>query len=227
MRKPLVIFGTGKIAEVVSYFAEQECGYSIAAYAVDAMYITAETFLSKPVVPFEKAHEVYPPQKFDMFVAVGYHDLNGLREIKCADARKVGYQLVSVVSPNAHVPTNVVHGHNCFIMPPSIIHPCVKLGNNVFVWSGALIGHHSIIDDNCWFTSNCNIGGNVTIGKNCFIALNATVSHSINISRHCFLGANTLITKSLDAEKVVIADSSKPYRLDSKQFLKISSFTSL
>jgi sugar O-acyltransferase (sialic acid O-acetyltransferase NeuD family) len=227
MSKPLVIFGTGKMAEVISYYAMHECGYAVAAFAVDIEHKQTETFLGKPVIAFEGIKEHYPPAQYDLFVAVGYQDLNQLRETKCAAAKGLGYKLASVISPNANLPTNVVHGDNCFIMPPAIIHPCVKLGNNVFVWSGALIGHHSVIEDNCWFTSNCNIGGNVTMGRNCFVAMNATVSHSVNIGSQCFLGANTLMTKNLENNSMMIEESTKKFRLSSQQFLKFSNFSSL
>jgi sugar O-acyltransferase (sialic acid O-acetyltransferase NeuD family) len=227
MNKPLIIFGTGKIAEVVTYYAMNECGFTVAAYTVDGAHQQSDTFLGKPVVVFERLSSLYPPEQYDMFVAVGYHDLNRLRSKKCEEARKVGYKLVSVVSPKTNLPLNVVHGDNCFIMPPCIVHPCVRLGSNVFVWSGAMIGHHSDVGDHCWFTSNCNIGGNVVMGQNCFVALNATVGHSVHIGSQCFLGANTLVTKGLADEGVVIAESSKPIKLNSSQFLKFSSFSSL
>jgi len=227
MKKGLVIFGIGKIAEVVYYYASKECGFNVVAFCVDDQYKNADEFQGLPVISFEKIEEKYPAADYDMFVGIGYQDLNRLRETKCNQAIGKGYTLVSIVSPLANLPTNVTHGWNCFIMPPSIIHPCVSLGNNVFVWSGAMVGHHTVVHDHCWLTSACNISGNVQIGTNTFIAVNATVGHSVNIGNNCFIGANTLTTKNLDDEKVVIAESTKPFRLNSSQFLRISNFSSL
>lgn len=227
MKKDLIIFGVGKMAEVISYYAKQECGYNVVAFTVDEQYRNADNFNQIPVIGFEGIEVKYPPSKFDMFVAVGYQDLNRLREAKCNEAIKKGYTLVSIISPLAHVPANVTYGWNCFIMPPAIVHPCVRLGNNVFVWSGAMVAHHSVIEDNCWLTSCCNISGNVTLGANTFMAVNATVGHSVVIGKNCFLGANTLVTKNLEDDKVVIAESQKPLRLTSSQFLRMSAFSSL
>jgi len=183
--------------------------------------------LDKPVVAFSLVEQTYPHSEYDMFVAVGYHDLNALRKQKCSEAKEKGYTLVSIISPKSNLPKNVTFGYNCFIMPPAIIHPCVKIGNNVFVWSGALVGHHSTIGDHCWLTSNCNLGGDVKIGKQVFIALNATISNSVNIGNECFIGANTLVIKGMDNEQVMIAEPSKPIKLTSKQFFRISSFNAL
>lgn len=227
MSKELIIFGNGKIAEVIAYYAEQECGFKIAAFVCDKEYIKANAFLGKPLLAFEDIEKHFSPTKYDMFIAVGYHDLNRLREKKCKEALAKGYTLTSVISPLANVPKNVKTGYNSFIMPPAIIHPCVELGNNVFVWAGAMIGHHSKIADHNWFTSCANIGGGVKVGNNCFFAMNATVSHSVSIGSNCFLGANVLVTKELLDGQVVIAESSKPIKLNSQQFLRMSNFSTL
>ncbi len=227
MKKDLVIFGIGKISEVISYYAKEECGFNIVAFCVDEPFKNSEHFQDLPVISFNNVEEKFPPATHDMFIAVGHHDLNRLRETRCNEAIAKGYKLVSVISPLANMPANVIIGWNCFIMPPAIIHPRVTIHNNVFVWSGAMVGHHSIIEDNCWLTSSCNISGNVHLGSNTFIAVNATLGHSITIGKNCFIGANALVTKNLESEKVVIAESTKPIRLNTRQFLKISNFSSL
>ena len=112
MSKPLIIFGTGKIAEVVSYYALQECGFTIAAYTVDSVHKRGDTFLNKPVVDFEQVSVLYPPRQYDMFVAVGYHDINQLRADKYAAALALGYQLVSIVSPKTALPENIEYGRS-------------------------------------------------------------------------------------------------------------------
>jgi sugar O-acyltransferase (sialic acid O-acetyltransferase NeuD family) len=227
MKRKLIIFGIGKIADVVFYYATEECGFDVVAFTVDKQYADRNSNHDIPVVPFEEVERHYPPAGFDMFVAVGYHDLNRLRETKCQEAKDKGYNLVSIISPNANLPKNISIGYNCFIMPPSLVHPCVTIKNNAFVWSGAIVGHHSVIEDNCWITSGTNISGNVVIGANTFLAINATIGHSVKVGANCFLGANVLITKDLAAESVVIVESTKPLRLNSRQFLKVSNFSNL
>lgn len=227
MKKGLLIFGTGKIAEVVAYYAVHECGLSVVAFIVDDAFKTSDQFLGRPVVASSRAIAQFPADQYDMFVAVGYHNLNKLREMKLNEMMALGYNIISIVPPHANVPTNVTYGKNCFIMPPAVIHPCVTLGDNVFVWSGAMIGHHTKVGANVWLTSSCNIGGNVTIGKNTFLAVNATIGHSVEVGAECFLGANVLVTKKLDDQSVVIEESTKPFRLNSAQFLRMSSFSNL
>ena len=226
-KKPLLLFGAGKIAEVIAYYAENECGFRIEAFVCDAAHISSPVFLNRPVVAFEDLDRLYPASQFDVFVALGYHEMNRLREHKLNAFLSKGYNLVSIVSPSCNLAKNITYGYNCFIMPPAIIHPCVSIGNNVFVWSGAMIGHHSKIGNHNWFTSCSALGGNVLMGNNCFLAMQATVSNQVTIGNECFLGANTLVTKNMQDGQVVISESSKPIKLTSKQFLRLSTFSSI
>jgi sugar O-acyltransferase (sialic acid O-acetyltransferase NeuD family) len=227
MSKEIIIFGTGKIADVIQFYMREESGMKVAAFTVDGQYITETEFNGLPVVPFEGIEQVYPPDKYSFFVAIGYHDLNAVRAEKIKIVEEKGYEVISYIHPDSSAPKDLVHGKNCFIMNNVCIHPRVILGDNVFIWSGTLIGHHSVIGNDCWLTSCCNISGNVTVGNNAFIAVNATVAHSVTIGNNCFLGANTLVTKNLEDDKVVICESSKPIKLSSRQFLRMSNFSNL
>lgn len=227
MDKKLIIFGTGKISEVISYYANELCDLNIEAYTVDASHNNKKLFLGKPVISFEDIENNYSPKKYKLFVAIGYHDLNKLREKKIIEAEKKGYEIISIIAELNNLPKNVTYGKNCFIMPLSLIQPYVKLEDNVFVFSGALVGHHSHIKSNCWVTSNASIGGNVIIGKNTFLAMNSIITHSVTIGDNCFIGSNTQVIKNLDNNKVVISQGSKPIKLSSDQFLKFSNFSNI
>lgn len=225
--KPVVLFGTGKIAEVLLYFFRNHSDRTVVACTADRQYLPGEEWCGLPCVAFEDIEQRYPPNEYDMFVALGYQDLNQLRASKVAEARAKGYALISYIHPESGIPLDCVYGENCFVMNNVMIHPCVTLGDNVFVWSGSMIGHHSKIGSNCWLTSSTNISGVVTVGENCFFAVNSTVGHGVRIGKDCFIGANALITKCTEDSQVFMAESSKPFRLNSHQFLRMSNFSNL
>jgi sugar O-acyltransferase (sialic acid O-acetyltransferase NeuD family) len=227
MNKEIIIFGTGKIADVIQFYMREESNLPVRAFTVDRQYISAPEFNGLPVVAFEDVAALYPPDKYSVFVAVGYHDLNTLRAEKIKAVEAKGYEVISYIHPDSSVPRDLVHGKNCFIMNNVCIHPRVTLGDNVFVWSGAMIGHHSNVGNDCWFTSSCNISGNVTIGNNCFFAVNSTVGHSVQMGNGIFVGANVLIIKNVEDDKAIIKESDKPLKLTAKQFLKFSNFSNL
>ncbi|MFN7221853.1 MAG: acetyltransferase [Burkholderiales bacterium] len=225
--KPIVIFGSGKIAEVLLYFFRHHSDFEVAALTVDRDYLPSERLHDLPVVAFDELPSRYPPSQFDMFVALGYQDMNSLREEKFNAAREAGYRLVSYVHPDAGLPTDCSFGENCFFMNQVQVHPCVRFGDNVFVWSGAIVGHHSVVGDNCWLTSGANVAGVVSMGKNCFLAINATIAHGVTLGAECFVGANALVVKSAEAGKAFLVEDTKPFRLTSRQFLRMSRFADL
>jgi sugar O-acyltransferase (sialic acid O-acetyltransferase NeuD family) len=225
--KPIVLFGTGKIAEVLLYCLRAQSEYEVVACTVNRSFLNGDTWQGLPAIPFEEIEQLYPPDRHSMFVALGYQELNALRARTCDEAKAKGYTLISYVHPQSGLPEDCEYGENCFIMNNVLIHPCVRLGNDVFVWSGAMIGHHSTIGDHCWLTSCANISGVVTVGKSCFFAVNATVAHNVIIGDECFIGANALVTKCTGDRQVFLAESTKPFRLDSHQFLRMSKFADL
>jgi len=225
--KPIVIFGVGKISDVIQYFMREDSNLKVSAFTVHSKYILESTFNGLPVVAYEDLLAKFPPQEYDMFVAVGYQEMNHLREQIMNELKTKGYQLISYVHPNSGAPKDLSFGENCFVMNNVNIHPRVKLGDGVFVWSGAMIGHHSDIGDYSWITSSANIGGNVTIGSSCFLAMNSNISHGITIGNEVFLGSNVLVTQNLNNQATVIAENHKPIKFTSKQFLKFSKFKSL
>ncbi|MBC7511986.1 MAG: transferase, partial [Ferruginibacter sp.] len=110
MKKDLIIFGNGKIADIVYYYAKNECHYNVVAFTTDKEYIKEGLFNGLPVTPFEEIESLYKPEDHDMFVAIGYQDLNRLRERKYNEAKAMGYELVNVISPNVYLPGNVKIG---------------------------------------------------------------------------------------------------------------------
>lgn len=225
--KPVVLFGIGKIAEVVLQYLRHESKVDVAACTVDGQYLPGEHWNGLDCVAFEDIEQAYPAADYDMFVAMGYHDLNGLRASRVRQAQAKGYRLISYVHPNSGLPSDCELGPNCFVMHNVNVHPCVTMGENVFVWSGSMIGHHSHIGDHCWLSSSSNISGGVTVGANCFFAVNATVGHSVRIGDRCFLGANSLVTRNTENDQVFVVESTKASRLNSQQFLRLSDFASL
>lgn len=221
MKKNLIIFGAGKIAEAVSYYFNRDSEYSIYAYVVDDVFVTKDSFLDKPLIKMSEVQEKYPPNKYTVFIATGYQGINKLRTTKYEYFKQLGYSFASYVSP--YVKGNFTIGENTIIMDNAIVQPCVKFGDNVFVWGGAMVGHHVIIENNCWLTGGCLIGGISKLGNSTFVGLGAAIGNEVQIGEECMIGANTLSTKSLKEKTVLLIEPTKAHRLNSAQFTRMSS----
>lgn len=207
MKKSLVIFGLGDIAQLAHYYFSTDSDYEVVAFTVDAAYMTATEFCGLPVVPFDGLEKQYAPDSYDMFVALSYSKLNQVRKEKYLSAKKLGYRLASYVSSKATVLNEYKIGDNCFILEDNTIQPFVTIGNNVTLWSGNHIGHHSTIHDHCFIASHIVVSGGVEIGEACFVGVNATLRDHIKIGEKCVIGAGSLIMVNTEPEGLYIGQT--------------------
>jgi sugar O-acyltransferase (sialic acid O-acetyltransferase NeuD family) len=206
MKKPLVVFGAGQIAQLACFYFTHDSDRKVVAFTVDEAYREADEFDGLPLVPFEDVEKQFPPDQFDMFVALSYSKRNSVRTEKCASAKAKGYELASYISSRATFFPGTSFGENCFILEDNTIQPFVQIGRNVTLWSGNHIGHHSVIDDNTFISSHVVISGGVHVGKNCFIGVNTTVRDHVTLADRCLIGAGSLILSSTEPSAVYVAN---------------------
>ncbi|MBS0308970.1 MAG: acetyltransferase [Proteobacteria bacterium] len=221
MKKSLVIFGAGDIAQLAHYYFSTDSDYEVAAFTVDAAFLKETKFCGLPVVPFEDVASLYPPERHDFFIAMSYANLNQLRTQKYLAARALGYRLASYISSHATVLNQGKIGENCFILEDNTIQPFVRIGNNVTLWSGNHIGHHSVIHDHCFIASHVVVSGGVEIGEACFIGVNATLRDHIKLGVKCVVGAGALLLTDAEDEGVYIGASTERSRVPSSRLRKI------
>jgi sugar O-acyltransferase (sialic acid O-acetyltransferase NeuD family) len=219
----LVIFGIGKIAQVVFHHFSSDSEHQIVGFTTDRDYVPKNgTYEGLPVVAFEEVEKRFAPQSHALFVAIGYHGLNQVRADRLKSARQKGYATTSYVSSqNKHWRKEQL-GENCFVMAGEPLQPKSKIGDNCFIWTNATVGHHSTVGDHCWIVSGAVIGGHSQIGDYCFLGLGATVGHEISIGQKSLIGAGALVTKDAPDESVYIQAETPRFRLSSAQFLKMN-----
>jgi sugar O-acyltransferase (sialic acid O-acetyltransferase NeuD family) len=213
--KPLVIFGTGQIGELAHYYFTNDSDREVAAFTVDAAWLTQSQFCGLPVVPFESLASAYPAARYDVFVALSYSKLNAVRKEKYLAVKAMDYGVASYVSSRASVLNGNQIGENCFILEDNTIQPFCTIGNNVTLWSGNHIGHHSHIGDHTFVASHVVVSGGVTIGEQCFVGVNATLRDHIVVGDRCVIGAGAIMLANADAEGVYMAQATERSRVPS------------
>lgn len=198
--KKIVVFGIGEFSKLVSEYLKEQ--YEIVAYCANQEYLNTDTFLNKPAVAFQSVEKEYPPEKYAMFVTVGYRNMNELRTEIFHHAKEKGYELVSYVAPSAIIPKECEIGENTLILENVILQPFAKLGKNIFIFPLSLVCHHSVVGDNVFIASHACISGFVNVGDNCFIGANSTVRDNITIAPKTLVGAGCTILKDTNMGEV-------------------------
>ena len=221
LKKKLVIFGTGDVAQLAHFYFTEDTAYDVVAFAVDGEYLSESVFCGLPVVTFEDVAEVYPPAQYDFFVALAYARQNAVRREKYLAVKALGFTCVSYISPRATVLNKGMIGDNCFILEDNVIQPFTVIGNNVVLWSGNHIGHHTIIRDHVFIASHVVVSGHVVIDEQCFLGVNATLRDNITIGSRCVIGAGALLLSDAEAGGLYKSIATPRVEIGSKPFVNI------
>ncbi|MBS1550602.1 MAG: acetyltransferase [Bacteroidetes bacterium] len=202
--KKLVIAGNTSNARLARYFFDIDSDYEVVAFSVNKEYIKEDTFEGLPLVSLEEIEKSYPASGYEMFVAVGYTNMNKIREKLYHYCKEKGYTLANYISSRCSFLTQFPTGDNCFILEDNTIQPYVKIGNNVVLWSGNHIGHDVKIEDHNFISSHVVISGFVTVKRNCFIGVNATLRDAITIAPETLIAAGAIIMKDTEEKGVYL-----------------------
>jgi sugar O-acyltransferase (sialic acid O-acetyltransferase NeuD family) len=212
----VVLFGVGDFARTARTYLDADSDHQVVAFTVHERYVEASSLDGLPVVPFEGLVESHPPDRFAMFVAVGFSRVNEARREVYEECKALGYDLISYVNSKAIHWGELDLGDNCFVFEANVIQPNVRIGNNVILWSGNHIGHDATIEDHCFIASHVVVSGNVTIGRSSFVGVNATFRDAITVAPRCIIGAGALIMRDTQEGEVYSVRGTEP--LDKKSW---------
>ena len=221
MKKALVIFGAGDIAQLAHFYFSTDSTYEVAAFTVDKAFMASTEFCGLPVIPFEELASCCTPDTHELFIALSYAKLNEIRKDKYLAAKALGYRLATYVSSRATVLNEKRIGENCFVLENNTIQPFATIGNNVTLWSGNHIGHHSTIRDHCFIASHVVVSGGVEIDESCFIGVNATLRDHIKVGKKCVVGAGALLLADAEPEGVYIGQATERAKVPSTRLKRV------
>jgi sugar O-acyltransferase (sialic acid O-acetyltransferase NeuD family) len=219
--KDLIIIGLSNNSKLAAYYFETDTLYNVIGFAVNSKYKNVDFFKGLPVFELESLEVNFPPSQVDVFVAIGYKEMNTIRENLYKEIKRKGYFLPNYISSKCTFLTQEQIGDNNFILEDNTIQPFVKIGSNNVFWSGNHIGHDVEIGNHNFITSHVVISGFTKIKDNCFLGVNATLRDDIEIANKTLIAAGAIIMKSTKEEQVYIG--AKTVLLDAKSTeIKIS-----
>lgn len=217
-----VIYGNGSVARLLHAYARDHL--QLAGFTVDDSQISAGAtqLCGLPLVRFSRVEQHFPPADHEMIIAVGYIEMNGLRERKYREAGERGYSFGRYIDPTVRLHNDVSIGENCIILDHVSIHPGSSIGHSVFISSNVNIGHDCRVGASSWINSGVAIAGWSEIGDAAFLGINASIGDNIRLGRRNFIAANTLVIRNTDDDAVYISEPGQKFRLKSLSFLKFA-----
>ena len=191
--KPVIVFGTTVIAEMLFYDASDSTEFQIAGFTTDPEYLAGDSFLSVPLISFDLVEQVFPPKDYDMIAAIaGSSDMRGHASYYLR-AKEKGYTIRNYISRRAFVTPGTKLGENSLIFPFAYIGPKGEIGENVIVRQNAYLGHNIEVGPHSFIGAGCQVGGGCKIGPFSYLAIGSTLSDHVTLGRETLVGAGSVV----------------------------------
>lgn len=126
-----------------------------------------------------------------------------IRAAVTARYEKLGFDMQSVIAPNANIMPEVKIGVGAQIMAGATLQPFATIGAGSIINTNASIDHDVTIGEHVHIAPGAVICGGVTIGGLTHIGAGAIVLQGVKIGHACVIGAGTVISKDVPDGAVV------------------------
>lgn len=216
----LVLAGNTITAEILYAYLAQDKRYEVVGTTVDDDYVAQGTVTDLPCVGLSQLAQAFPPDSCKVMMAVGYNDLNRVRESLFARIKAIGYSIETYVHPDARIYSNLPLGEGAVVLGGTVVEPHARVGANTMIWCNVTLAHHSTVGDNCWVASGTVVAGKASIAQNSFVGVNATIVNEVCVGSYNVIGASSLISKNTKTSSVHLARSAEPFRFSSDDYVK-------
>jgi len=110
---------------------------------------------------------------------------------------ELGFQLPTIVSPNAYVSRHAALGVGTIVMHGAIVNAGASVGSNCIINTRALLEHDAIVADHCHISTGATINGNTAIGSGCFIGSGSIVKEGASLGKNCLIGMGLAVRHNL------------------------------
>ena len=217
--KKVLLAGNAITADILYSYLRGDSRYEVAGLTVDDEFLHVGGVDGIASVGLSKVRETFSPHEFSVVMAVGYADLNRVRESIFLRLKDMGYSIEVYIHPDARVYTEHPLGEGCVVLPAAVIEPHVKVGANAMIWCNVTLAHHSSVDTNCWIATGTVLSGQAKVLRNSFVGVNSTVVNEVTVGEYNIIGAAALITKDTKPHSVHLARSAEPFRCSSEDYI--------
>ena len=211
----VVIVGAGEQGEIAYEYLTYDSPHEVAGFAVEAQFLSGESFCGRPLVALEEIVESFAPSEYRALVAVSSTHLNLVRARLYGLVKGLGYRCISYLSSRAFVWHNVMIGENVFVFEDNVLQHRVSLDDNVILWSGNHVGHRTTIGRNCFVASHAVISGFCQIGQGAYLGVNCAIANNLSVADECVIGAGAVVVRDTEPRQVYVGNPARPTGRDS------------
>lgn len=140
-------------------------------------------------------------ERYDMFVAIGS---SAVREKISQKIQNAGFNLISLIHPNALISSSASLSAGVCVMPGAIINAKAKISSGAIINTGALIEHECAIGEYAHICPRVALAGACVVGAHAWVGIGSCAIQGIKIGANTMIGAGSVIVRD-------IPDNAKAY----------------
>ena len=137
---------------------------------------------------------------------------NNIRVRLAKKIKSIGFNLPTLIHPQATVAIDVVFGQGIVVMGGAVINPGSKIDNYAIINTGATVDHDNFIGEGAHIAPGAHLGGGVKIGKKSLIAIGASVREYCEVGSNSIVGMGAAVVKNIPDNVVVVGVPAKILR---------------
>ena len=210
----IVIYGETEFAERIFSYIKFENAANVLAFTNAKNFKEKDCIQGVPVIAFEDLYKEFSGVEFKILIAIGYAQMNNVREKIYKECKDSGYNIATYISKTAILYSqNIEEG--CILMPNVYIGPNCRIGKCNIIASSCCLSHDNKLGDFNFISSSVVFGGHSKVGSNCFIGLNCTIRDSITVEDYSLIGSASNLLKS--TEKCGVYVGNPAHKLEGKK----------
>jgi sugar O-acyltransferase (sialic acid O-acetyltransferase NeuD family) len=220
MAQRIVLAGNAITAQILHSYLAADARYRVVGITVDDEFVSKGSVGGFEAVPLSRLASAFPAGDCRVLMAIGYANLNRVRESVFDRLKGMGYAIETYVHPEARVHSQIPLGEGCVVLPGAVIEPHVSVGADAMVWANVTLAHHCSVAEHCWIASGTVVSGQAKILRNAFVGVNATIVNGVTVGEYNIIGAAALVSKDTKPHSVHLARSAEPLRYSSGDYAK-------
>jgi sugar O-acyltransferase (sialic acid O-acetyltransferase NeuD family) len=141
-----------------------------------------------------------------VIVAIGN---NSIRYDKSLYLVAQGFNLTTLIHPQATVSSYSEIGAGVVIMAGAVINPFAKIGMAAIINTSATVDHDCMIECGVHVSPGVNVAGGVTVGALAWLGIGASIKQSVSIGRQVIVGAGSVVVNDISDGLTVVGVPAK------------------
>jgi sugar O-acyltransferase (sialic acid O-acetyltransferase NeuD family) len=195
-KEPLLLIGGGGHCKSIIDIIEIDGTYEIKGI-LDLAEKTGTKVLGYEIIGTDNDLEIFLKQFHNVFIAIGQIKEYTIRQHLFERIMKTDANLITLISPLAHVSQHSVIGKGTVIHHFANVNAGARIGENCIINTHANIEHDVTIGSMTHISTGVMINGDSRIGNGVFIGSNSTLGTGVDITNDVVIGACSFIKSNI------------------------------